>query len=159
MLCVPADSAPVVMVSAEPFIEAAFGTSVPSILTAILAARAGYLPFSIVAVPVSVADAPALTVAPVLFSLTDGASVFVTAWCAVSTIWSSDSAELEAPAPFLVNRSAVNCAAPSGTEAVSCAQLLPVAAESGAVSSLPSASVNTAVSVPAVFSEHAHRVR
>ena len=84
--CVPADSAPVVTVSAEPFMEAAPDTGLPSTLTEMFAARAGYLPFSIVAVPVMVAEAFAFTVRDVLFSLTDGASVFVTAWSSETTI-------------------------------------------------------------------------
>ena len=67
------------MVMVEPLITAAPETALPSTLTAILLARTGYLPFSMVAVPESAAFVPMLTVAEVVFSLTNGASVFVTA--------------------------------------------------------------------------------
>ena len=51
----------------------------PSTLTVIFAARTGYLPFSMVAVPEIVAFAPASTVTAVLFRCTAEQSLFVTA--------------------------------------------------------------------------------
>ena len=76
---VPAASAPVVTVRPEPFMAAAPLCVFPSTLTVIFAARTGYLPFSMVAVPEIVAFAPASTVTAVLFRCTEGQSLFVTA--------------------------------------------------------------------------------
>ena len=85
-VCVPAASAPVETVRFWPLMLAAPDTALPSTLTAIFAARAGYSPPSIVAVPVIEAEAPAETVSDVLFRRTAGASVLVTAWSAETTI-------------------------------------------------------------------------
>ena len=157
--CVPADSAPVVMVMVEPPITAAPETALPSTLTAILLARTGYLLFSMVA-PESAAFVAMLTRCRGRIQL-DRRCIRIRhrMICAQTTIWSRYSAGAAgACAGFVKPQTGeLLCAVRHA-----CRQLLPASAGcsgQGAVSSLPSASANTAVSVPAVFLLRAHSVR